>query len=192
MNDVLIINGHPDNNSFCHTLSEYYKLGAEKSGYNCKLIHLSNLDFNPSLKFGYNIKMEMEPDLVELQMSITQTNHLVFIFPTWWGTYPALFKGFIDRVFLPGYAFVYQNHSQLPIPLMKGKTARIIITMDTPAWFYSLIYKSPGINSLKKSVLQFCGFKKVRITIFTPVRNSEEKIRKRWLKKIEIMGNKMK
>lgn len=75
---------------------------------------------------------------------------------------------------------------------MKGKTARIITTMDTPVWYYYIIYKSPGINSLKKSVLQFCGFKQVRSTIFTPVRNSEEINRKRWLKKTEIMGCKMK
>lgn len=190
--NVVVINGHPDNNSFCHALAENYKLGADKAGNVCHLIHLSNLIFNPNLKYGYNIQMELEPDLAELQKLIIETNHLVLIYPTWWGTYPALFKGFIDRLFLPGYAFKYQKCSPTSISLMKGKTARIITTMDTPIWYYSIIYKSSGINSLKKSVLQFCGFKNVRKTIFTPMRNSEEIIRKRWLKKIEIMGNKMK
>jgi putative NADPH-quinone reductase len=190
--NIVVINGHPDSNSFCHALAENYKLGADKAGNVCHITHLSNLKFNPNLKYGYNIQMELEPDLAELQKLITKANHLVFIYPTWWGTYPALFKGFIDRIFLPGYAFKYQNTSPLPIKLMKGKTARIITTMDTPVWYYYIVYKSPGINSLKKSVLQFCGFKQVRKTILTPVRNSEEIIRKRWLKKIEIMGSNMK
>ncbi|MEA5006607.1 MAG: NAD(P)H-dependent oxidoreductase [Rikenellaceae bacterium] len=189
---VVVINGHPDNNSFCHALAEKYKLGADRAGNVCHLIHLSNLNFNPNLKYGYNMQMELEPDLAELQKLITDANHLVFIYPTWWGTYPALFKGFVDRLFVPGYAFKYQKCSPLPIPLMKGKTARIITTMDTPVWFYCIIYKSPGVNSLKKSVLQFCGFKQVRNTIFTPVRNSEIINRKRWLKKTEKMGSKMK
>jgi len=190
--NIVVINGHPDSNSFCHALAENYKLGADKAGNVCHITHLSNLKFNPNLKYGYNIQMELEPDLAELQKLINEANHLVFIYPTWWGTYPALFKGFIDRLFLPGYSFKYQKNSPLPIPLMKGKTARIITTMDTPVWYYYIIYKSPGINSLKKSVLQFCGFKQVRSTIFTPVRNSEEINRKRWLKKTEIMGCKMK
>jgi putative NADPH-quinone reductase len=190
--NVVIINGHPDNNSFCHALAENYKLGADKTGNVCHLIHLSNLKFNPNLKYGYNIQMELEPDLAELQKLISKANHLVFIYPTWWGTYPALFKGFIDRLFLPGYAFKYQNSSQLPNKLMKGKTARIITTMDTPVWYNSIIYKSPGINSLKKSVLKFCGFRQVRKTIFTTMRDSEEINRKRWLKKTEIMGSKLK
>ncbi len=190
--NILVINGHPDSNSFCHALAEHYNLGAEKSGYVCNLINLSNLEFNPNLKYGYNIKMELEPDLVELQKLLSKANHLVFIFPTWWGTYPALFKGFIDRIFLPGYAFKYQNDSPIPIPLMKGKTARLITTMDGPVWYYSLFYKSPGINSLKKSVLQFCGFEQVRITIFTSLKKSAETKRKKWLKEVERMGTKMK
>jgi putative NADPH-quinone reductase len=190
--NVVVINGHPDKNSFCHALAENYKLGADKAGNVCHLIHLSNLQYNPDLKYGYKIQMELESDLAALQKHITEAHHLVFIFPTWWGTYPALFKGFIDRVFLPGYAFKYQKGSPIPVSLMKGKTARIITTMDTPAWYYYMIYKSPGINSLKKSVLQFCGFKQVRNTIFTPLRNSDEAIRKSWLKKTETMGMKMK
>lgn len=190
--DIVIINGHPDNSSFCHALAESYKLGAEKAGHRCQVIHLSDLKFNPNLKYGYTIKMELEPDLVEVQKLIAEASHLVFVYPTWWGTYPALFKGFIDRSFLPGYAFKYQKHSPFPVPLMKGKTARIITTMDTPVWYYYLIYKSPGINSLKKSILQFCGFKHIKKTIFTPVRSSNELQRKKWLKEMEKMGSKMK
>ena len=189
--NILVINGHPDSCSFCHALAESYKLGAERVGHNCRVMHLSQMDFNPVLKYGYNIKMEPEPDLSVIQAGITEANHLVFVFPTWWGTYPALLKGFIDRVFVPGFAFKYQKKSPFPIPLLKGKTARLLTTMDTPAWYYSLFYRSPGINSLKNCVLKFCGIKHVRTTIFTSVRKSDETKRQYWLQETAEMGAKM-
>lgn len=190
--NILVINGHPKNNSFCHAIAESYMLGADKSGNVCHLIHLSNLEFNLNLRYGYNTQMKMESNIEELQKQLNVASHLVLIYPTWWGTYPALLKGFIDRVFLPGYAFMYQKHTPNAIPLMKGKTARIITTMDTPAWYYVFFYKSPGIRSLKKCILQFCGFKQVSVSLFTPIKKSTEKKRKKWLIKTEKMGFKIK
>lgn len=76
--NVVIINGHPDNNSFCNALAENYKLGTDRAGNVCHLIHLSNLKSIPNFKYGYNIQMELEPDLAELQKLINEANHLVF------------------------------------------------------------------------------------------------------------------
>lgn len=80
-------------------LATNYKLGAEKAGYVCNLTNLSDLEFNPNLRYGYNIKMELEPDLVELQKLIAKSNHLIFIFPTWWGTSNAGFHLWRKRLF---------------------------------------------------------------------------------------------
>jgi putative NADPH-quinone reductase len=110
------------------------------------------------------------------------------IYPTWWGTYPALFKGFIDRVFLPKFAFGYRENSVFWDKLLTGKTARIITTMDTPKWYYSLIYKSPGHNSVKKNILEFCGIKPVKITSFSPIKTADSKKRTNWLNRAEELG----
>lgn len=188
MKKILIINGHPDNESFCAELAVAYKKGAKLANYECKLVNLTDLNFDPILHYGYKKRTELEPDLIEIQNDILNSNHLVFVYPTWWSTYPALLKGFIDRVFLPRFAFKYRENSLLWDKLLKGKTARLIVTIDTPKWYYSLVYKSPGHNSLKKGILEFCGIKPVKITTFGPIKLSNEKKRKTWLKKVEKLG----
>jgi putative NADPH-quinone reductase len=117
-------------------------------------------------------------------------DHLVIIYPNWWSTYPALLKGFIDRVFLPNFAFKYLENSPIPAKLLKGKTARIIVTMDTPKWYYWLIYRSPGHNSMKKGILEFSGISPVKITAFAVVKSSTVAKRKKWLDVVEALGNK--
>ena len=128
----------------------------------------------------------------DFQNEIKKAEHLVFVYPNWWGTYPALLKGFIDRVFLPKFAFKIQEKSPLPEKLLKGKSARLIVTMDTPLWYYNLIYKKSGHNSMKKSILNFCGIKPVKITAFEPIKSSTEEKRKLWLNKVEKLGELMK
>lgn len=148
MKKILIINGHPDSESFCADLAISYKNGAELAKANCKLVNLTDLQYDLNLHKGYRERTDLEPDLLQIQKYILQADHLVFVYPTWWGTYPALLKGFIDRVFLPKYAFKYRENSLLWDKLLKGRSARLIVTMDTPKWYYSLIYKSPGHNSM--------------------------------------------
>jgi len=189
--NILIINGHPDKDSFCFALAERYKKGADTNGTGCKLVHLIDLSFNPILTYGYRVESALEPDLVQIQKDIVQADHIVMVYPNWWGTYPALLKGFIDRVFLPNYAFKYLEKSPLPAKLLKGKTARMIVTMDTPKWYYWLINKSPGHNSMKKAILEFCGISPVKITSFAILRKSNDAKRKQWLDEVEELGKRL-
>lgn len=188
MKKILIINGHPDKESLCFHLAEAYKKGADAAGANCRLLNLIDLDFNPILNYGYRLISELEPDLIKAQKDILEAEHLVFVYPNWWGTYPALLKGFIDRVFLPGFAFKYRENSPFWDKLLKGKTARLIVTMDSPKWYYFFMTKSPGHNSMKKAILEFCGIKPVKITSFSPVKSSNEKQRKVWIEKVIKLG----
>ncbi len=188
MNKILVINGHPDKKSFCYALAERYKKGADASGVECKLVHLIELEFNPILTYGYRVVSELEPDLLKIQQDILQADHLVFVYPTWWGTYPALLKGFIDRVFLPNFSFKYRKNSPFWDKLLKGKTARLIVTMDSPKWYNWLMYRSPGHNSMKRAILQFCGIRPVKITSFAHVKFSDELKRKKWMDEVEVLG----
>lgn len=190
MKKVLIINGNPDKETFCSELAQAYKKGADSAGANCKLVNLIDLQFDPILQFGYRKRTELEPDLKEIQKDILEADHLVFAYPTWWGTYPALLKGFIDRVFLPKFAFKYRENSLLWDKLLKGKSARLLVTMDTPKWYYSMVYKKPGHNSIKKGILQFCGVNPVKISNFAPMKASTEAKRAKWLSKVEKLGQK--
>ena len=192
MKNILIINGHPDKESFCFALSESYKMGAYKSGANVKLFHLIDLKFNPILTYGYRIISELEPDLVQMQQDILWADHLVFVYPNWWSTVPALLKGLIDRVFVPGFAFKYKENSPFWDKLLKGKTARLIVTMDTPKWYYWLINKNSGHNAMRVGLLEFCGIKPVKITVFSGIKSSDEAKRKKWLDQVKVLGENQK
>jgi putative NADPH-quinone reductase len=190
MKKVLVINGHPDKESFCFALAERYKKGADAAGAECKLVHLIDLKFNPILTFGYRKISELEPDLLKMQQEITAADHLVFVYPNWWSTLPALLKGFIDRVFVPTFAFKYRPNSPFWDKLLKGKTARLIVTMDTPQWYYWLINKNAGHNAMKVGILEFSGIKPVKISSFAIIKSSNERKRNKRLDDVEALGKK--
>ncbi|WP_374950761.1 NAD(P)H-dependent oxidoreductase [Mucilaginibacter sp.] len=190
MKKILIINGHPDKNSFNFALAEAYYRGANKTGIEVSLIHIADLTFNPNLQFGYRQRMELEPDLLSSLEKIKAADHLVWIHPVWWGGMPAMMKGFIDRLFLPGITFKYRENSVWWDKLLKGKTARIITTLDQPSWYYFLFFGRPSVNQLKKSVLQFCGVNPVKVTYIGIIKKSNEKQRTKWLNDIFDLGEK--
>ncbi|MCU0240258.1 MAG: NAD(P)H-dependent oxidoreductase [Pyrinomonadaceae bacterium] len=114
--------------------------------------------------------------------------HLVFVYPIWWGNLPALVKGFVDRVFLPGFAFKYRPNSPWWDQFLKGKTARLITTSDAPNFYFNWIVGKPAHKAMKKATLEFCGVKPVKITSFGSVRFADEAKRKKWLEKVERLG----
>ena len=185
---ILIINGHPDKESYCFALADAYKKGVLNSDAELKEININELDFNPNLQYGYRKRTILEPDLLETQEKIKWANHLVWIYPVWWGSYPAILKGFIDRVFLPGFAFEKRENSVWWDKLLTGKTARVISTLDQPAWYYKWINKQPSHSSIKKLTLNFVGIKKVKFTTIGSLRLSKESYRKKWLQKVEKLG----
>ena len=115
MKKILIINGHPDKESFSFGLSEAYKKGAEKSNAEIKEINIRELTFNPNLEFGYRKRTELEPDLLDAQDKIKWADHIVWVYPVWWSSVPAIMKGFLERILLPGFAFKKRENSLLAL-----------------------------------------------------------------------------
>jgi putative NADPH-quinone reductase len=192
MKKIAIINGHPNKESFNFGVAEAYKNGAVESGAEIKEIIIAELNFNPNLQFGYQKRMELEPDLLNAWEIIQWADHLVWVHPVWWGGLPALMKGFIDRLFLPGLAYKYRENSLWWDKLLKGKTAHIITTIDQPGWYYRLMYGRPSVNQLKISTLEFCGVKPVKVTYLGIIRDSKDEQREKWLKKVNGLGKQLK
>ncbi|PWN63933.1 NAD(P)H-dependent oxidoreductase [Chryseobacterium viscerum] len=192
MKKIAIINGHPNRDSFNFGVAKAYRAGALEAGAEVKEIVIKDLNFNPNLQFGYQKRMELEPDLLKAWEIIQWADHLVWIHPVWWGGFPAIMKGFIDRLFLPGMAYKYRENSVWWDKLLKGKTAHIITTLDQPGWYYRLFFGRPSVNQLKKSILEYCGVKPVKVTYIGIIRNSKDEQRDHWLKKVKVLGKKQK
>ena len=192
MKQVLIINGHPDKESFNHALSAAYKKGLSKTAATVFQIDIADLTFNPNLQHGYRKRTELEPDLLDAIEKIKQADHLVWVFPMWWSGYPAIMKGFVDRVFLPGITFEPVAGKPFPLRLLKEKTGRIIITADAPKWYDRFFMHRPAINQFKRGTLQFCGIRPVEVTYIGPIKNSNPDFRKKWLDKVYVLGESIK
>lgn len=190
MKNILIINGHPNPASFNFGLAEAYKKGALQSDAKVETITIADLNFNPNLKFGYQKRTELEPDLLESWEKIKRADHLVWIHPVWWGGLPAITKGFIDRLFLPGMAFKDRENSVWWDKLLKGKTAHIITTLDQPGWYYRLFFGRPSVNQLRKSTLEYCGVKPVKVSYIGVVKTSDNNQKEKWLAKVYNFGSK--
>jgi putative NADPH-quinone reductase len=185
---ILVILGHSSNDSFCGALANSYIDGAQAAGNEVRLISLGNLSFDPVLHNGYAIIQKLEPDLAIAQDAIIWAQHIVFVYPIWWGAMPALLKGFIDRIFLPGFAFKYREGSQFWDRLLSGRSANLFVTMDTPPWYFRWVYHMPGHNQMKRTILEFSGIKPVTVSSFGPIKDSSQQKRQQWLAQANAYG----
>jgi putative NADPH-quinone reductase/1,4-dihydroxy-2-naphthoate octaprenyltransferase len=181
---VLVIIGHPRAGSLCHALAAQYAEGAGRAGAEVRRLDLRELAFSRDVEEPSMRLQKSEPDIVRARGLIEWAEHLVFFYPTWWGTAPALLKGFLDRVLLPGFAFRHAENASGYEGLLGGRTGHIVTTMDTPPLLYRLVYRSPGHNALRRATLNFCGIAPVRVTSFGSVLTSTDSRRRTWLERI--------
>ncbi len=183
--NIVVITGHPNQKSFCRAMAKSYIDSALGKGHTVFDLNLIDLHFDPILRSGYASIQELEEDLVDAQEKIKNADHIALIYPNWWGAPPALLKGFIERVFLPGFAFQYVPNSIMPKQLLKNKTVDLIVTMDTPIWIYKLFLGSRGIKLINESVINFCGMKTKKIILVGPIKKSSEGQRQKWIDKVK-------
>ena len=183
------IDGHPDVGRFSSALMEAYLEPIEgRPGVEIRRIALRDIDFDPVLHRGYSKRQDWEPGLAHVAESLEWCQHLVLAFPMWWGGQPALLKGVFDRILLPGVAFKHHENDPFWDRLLKGRSADTIITGDTPAWYLRFVYGNPVIRQMRGQVLDFCGFKPVRIRYLGPVRGQPDKRRMRYLAQARAFG----
>ncbi len=191
MKKILLINGHPRKESFNTAISETYKKAAEKSGATVDVIFVNDLKFDA---FQTQFKDYNAPeDILNARKLIREAEHIVWIYPIWWYSMPALLKAFIEQTFMSGFAFEYLKSEKILKwnKFLTGKTTSIISTMDAPPFYYNFFIKNPGGKFLKSS-MDFCGIKFKNKLYFGSVKLSTEEERKKWLLKTEKFGEKLK
>lgn len=191
MMKITAIDGHPGTDRLVSAMLDRYLAAAEAAGASVTWLNLRDMDFDPVLHVGYKGEQPLEPDLARAQAAITDCDHLVVGFPLWWGSQPALLKGFFDRVLLPEFAFKYHKDDPFWDRLLAGRSADVLITGDTPKAYLRFVYGAPVLRAMKGQVLGFTGFKPIKQFYFAPVRKSLPKTRDRWLAKAEARGRKV-
>lgn len=190
MKKILVVDCHPKSQSLSFGLFEQYIKGAQEAGHEVSSMRLSEMEFELDMA-RHDEKKALEPHLLEFQEKLYWCEHVMFVFPLWWGFMPAKMKALIDRAFMPQFAFAYDGKSAMPKKLLTGRSADILVTSDTPMWIFRYIYKAAVYKIMTNQILGFVGIKPIKYNMFSSVMSSDEKMRERWLSKAWKLGNRV-
>jgi len=186
---ILIIQGHPDpgGRHFCHALAESYGSAAVAAAHQVRRLDVGRVDF-PLLRSKREWdEGALPPALADAQRDIAWAQHVVLVFPLWLGGMPALLKGFLEQVARPGFAIGVDGRGGPGAKLLKGRSARIVVTMGMPAFIYRWYFGAHSIRSLERNILRFVGFAPVRRSLIGLVEAKGDR-RERWLAALAKLG----
>jgi len=179
---ALVIDGHPDARSLTASLAQRY---ADGHG-DARVLALRDLDFDPHLRFGYRERMTLEPDLVDAKQALHDADTIVVATPLWWGSVPAVLKGFFDRALLPQQEYRYAKLG-LPEGLLPARRGRLLLLADTP-WFAVPFTGLPAQTQVARNTLRLCGVGSVRVHRMLGVKDADTATIARWLDRAEHLG----
>jgi putative NADPH-quinone reductase len=186
---ILIIQGHPDPKArhFCHALATAYAKGACAAGHELRTIEIATLDFPYLRSLGEWNETPLPAGLCGAQSAIAWADHLVLVFPLWLGTMPAILKAFLEQVMRPGFALIYKGH-RFPQKGLIGKSARVVVTMGMPAFWYRWFFRAHGVRGLERNILGFCGVAPIGETLIGLVESKAGNLHRKWLARLEKLG----
>jgi putative NADPH-quinone reductase len=185
---IAIIQGHPDASSthLLHSMAEAYADAATAGGHQMRRIEVAKLEF-PLLRTQVEFETgTLPPALSQSSEDMRWADHWVILFPLWHGTMPALFKGFLEHIFRPGFAMEYKKDG-FPKRLLAGRSARIVVTMGMPALLYRWYFGAYGLRGFERSMLSFAGIKPIRESLYG-LSFSDQQKRARWIEDMRRYG----
>lgn len=186
---ILVIDGHPDGdpNRYVHALAQRYVAGAEASGHALRHLAICEMAFPLITDRKIWEGEDLPPAIREAQEAIIWAEHLLIIYPLWLGDMPARLKGFFEQVFRPGFAFDPHASDRFPRKRLKGRTARIVVTMGMPALIYRAFYGAHSVRNLERNILSFVGIRPVRRVLIGSI-EGQASARERWLDALHAWG----
>ena len=186
---ILIILGHPDKKSFNHAIAQVCLSQIEKNGHSAYFHDLYAERFNPLHQIdNTNLSLEVDEEIKTHCTHLAKCDGIIVIHPNWWGQPPAIVKGWLDRVLLPGLAYDFELNEKgeyNPVGLLKAKVGIVLNTSNTPT-----VSEDDLLNSIwKNQVFKFCGVNKIERRNFSIIKESDDKQRSLWLAEVEQLIN---
>lgn len=158
----LVVVAHPLSDSLCHTMAQATIEALTAGGHDVQIEDLYRSGFAPALtrseRQSYYLPT-FESAAVQSQVArLLSAEALVLVFPTWWFGFPAILKGWFDRVWAPGVA--YDHATDLgPIKprLHHLRNALAVTSLGSPWWVDRLVLWQPVKRVLKTALLGTCA-----------------------------------
>ena len=186
---LLVINGHvdPRPERLCHALCEAYARGGRGAGHEVRRLDVGALDFPVMRRSADFFAPDVPPAIAAAQQDIAWAEHIVIVYPLWLGSQPALFRAFCEQTFRYGFALAPPGSRQMK-GLLRGRSARVVVTMGMPGLAYRAIFGGFGERSLERAILWFSGVRPIRRTLLGTVEAVGAPTREGWLKRMERHG----
>lgn len=184
----VIIYAHPNPNSFNHAILKRVVDTLEKQNAVFKIIDLYGVNYNPVLSLE-ELNGVSNKETRTYQNIIYESTNLIFIFPVFWFRGPAILEGFIDKTFIPGFAYRFKKligNLAIPLPLLKHINVLTILTHGAPALPVKTIYVNAVKYRFLLGFISFCfSLWKSKIIQLWSVPFVRETTREKYLKRIE-------
>ncbi len=154
----LIIYAHPNHDGYHAYFLNQAIADLERRGIAYQLIDLYAINYDPVLKNDelYSAgRRAISEQNQAFQKQVIEADRLLFIYPTWWNNLPAILKGWLDRVFVSRFGFIYKLG--IPVGQLHGKKAAIFTARGAPRWYSLLWTHERSLRALSHDVLRFCG-----------------------------------
>ncbi len=159
MKNILIIVAHPKEESFSFAMANTYKEVSENRGDRVEMLDLYRDEHQQAFfTFEDSNSLTTDASMQYYQDKIAGADELVFVFPYWWGSFPAILKNFFDWNLSRGFAFEYVNSR--PKGLLTDKTVKVFTTTGAPKFFYTITGANRRLKyMIKEQIVEFCGMK---------------------------------
>ncbi len=189
MRTIAIVQGHPDpaGGHLCHALADAYAEGASQAGHLVQRVDVAAIELDLLQRREDHSGHKLPDALRSAEEAFLEADHIVLVFPLWLGLPPARLKAFLEQLLRPGLFYIYRKRG-FPKPLLRGRSARLVITMRTPLPVYRWYYRAPAVRAMKHHVLGLVGIRPVRTSLFGSVETSSEAEREIWLAQMRQLG----
>jgi len=186
----------PHNRSYSAALLAAVTKGLHSSGHQIDLIDLHADGFNPVMSAeelsAWRQKKTLDPIVEDYQKRLLEADHIVFIFPIWWESMPALTKGFIDKVFAKGIIYEEPKPGRPFVSkLKKLKGVSLLTVMATPGFIYRWVFGNPITKILFRGTFRKMGFHKLKWYNYTSMDGRSIEVRSKYLDKTEKRFSKL-
>lgn len=165
--NVLVINGNPDSapGKLSHALAEAYGEGALDAGCTVRHLAVGAIDFSVLRQAEDFLHPARDVSIAAAQAALLAADHVAIIYPLWLGAAPALLKAFLEQVACGGF-LMEKRDKGFPRGKLKGRSARVIVTMGMPPLLYRLAYGAHGVKAFNRSILGLAGLGPIRTALF--------------------------
>ena len=187
LDHICIIQGHRDARGahLCHGLADAYRHGALDAAHQVSDVDIGSLPID-FLRNPEDMARPPNEAILAAQQTILEAEHLMITYPLWLGTMPALVKAFFEQAAC-GDFFLGKTEKGWPLGKLKGRSARLVVTMGMPAAAYRLLMGGHGVKGFESGILGIAGIGPIRETPYGNVEGSAP-ARIKWLAKMRDLG----